>query len=141
MKQTYKIDTQEVKDCMLLQTQALSLEPVEQRTIDQNKAQWPILSAIAAQRPWPIDGELMLIDAESWKDILTAAYTKERIKLAKSFELGKPGNKGDGVVMIGKRTSKFSRKQFPEWLEFLNCAAAELGVKVPVSKREAAMYE
>jgi len=113
----------------------------ETRTIDQNKAQWPILSSISAQRKWPIDGEMMLIDPDSWKDILTAAYRKEVPRVAKAFSLGTQNNYDAGSVMIGQRTSKFKRGEFPEWLEYLNAAAAELGVKVPMSKKQAAMYE
>ena len=110
------------------------------RTIDQNKAQWPILAAISAQRKWPIDGEMMLIDPESWKDLLSAAYRKEVPRVAKAFSLGTQNNYDSGSVMIGQRTSKFKRGEFPDWLEYLNAAAAELGVKVPMSKKQAAMY-
>ena len=29
-----------------------------------------------------------------------------------------------GVVMLGQRTSKFGKKEFSEWLEFLHATAA-----------------
>ena len=35
-----------------------------------------------------------------------------------------------GVVMLGKRTSKFGKKKFSEWIEFLHAEAAEQGVVV-----------
>lgn len=113
----------------------------ENRTLDQNSAQWPILNAIAAQRKWPVDGELMFLDGESWKDILTAAYRKEVPIVAKAFSLNTTNNYDTGSVMIGQRTRKFKRGEFNEWLEFLNAAAVQLGVKVPMSKKQAAIYE
>ena len=33
-----------------------------------------------------------------------------------------------GVFMLGQRTSKFSKVEFSEWLEFLHATAADRGV-------------
>lgn len=41
-----------------------------------------------------------------------------------------------GVVMLGQRTSQFSKREFSEWLEFLHATAADRGVTV--YEREAA---
>jgi len=98
------------------------------RTLEQNAAQWPILDAFAEQRQWSVNGSLVYMTSEEWKDVLTAAFKDETIRLA-------AGLKG-GVVMLGKRTSKFKKKEFSEWLEFLNATAIELDVKVPEPKRE-----
>lgn len=62
------------------------------------------------------------LDADEWKDILTAAFHNETARLALGLD--------SGVVMLGKRTSKFSKKVFSEWLEFLHAAAAMKGVIV-----------
>jgi NinB protein len=98
------------------------------RTLEQNAAQWPILDAFSEQRQWSVNGSLVYMTNEEWKDILTAAFKDETIRLA-------AGLKG-GVVMLGKRTSKFKKKEFGDWLEFLNATAIELDVKVPEPKRE-----
>lgn len=92
------------------------------RTLEQNAAQWPILDAFAKQRQWSVNGSMVWLSDEEWKDVLTAAFKEETIRLA-------AGLRG-GVVMLGKRTSKFGKREFSEWLEFLHAAAAELGVEI-----------
>lgn len=90
--------------------------------MDANAAMWPILECFAKQKKWPVNGELVWLTAEEWKDVLTAAFDKETIRLAQGID--------GGVVMLGKRTSMFSKKRFSEWLEFLNATAAIMGVDV-----------
>jgi len=90
------------------------------RNLEQNAAQWPILECFAKQKQWPINGNLEWMTKEEWKDVLTAAFEKESIRLAASMN--------GGVVMLGSRTSKYGKKKFSEWLEFLNAAAVELNV-------------
>lgn len=105
----------------------------DNRTAEQNKAQWPILTAFANQLLWPVNGQMVKMDADEWKDVLTCAFKQETVRLA----MGLNG----GVVMLGKRTSKFKKDEFAEWMEFLNSVAADRGVKVPMSKAQAARYE
>ena len=139
MKQIYKIDTPRAKGIMMLQMQALSHDPAKVVTVDletrknsQNAAQWPILTAFAEQLEWPINGVMQKITADDWKNILTAAYRQEVPRVA----IGLNG----GIVMLGHRTREFKAKEWGEWMEFLKYVAAERGVKIPVSKREAEMY-
>lgn len=100
------------------------------RSLDQNAAQWPILQAFSDQLKWPVNGEMVTLEPEEFKDILTAAFYGESVRLAQGLN--------GGVVMLGKRTSKFGKKQFSEWLEFLHAAAAQKGVVVYSDQREAA---
>lgn len=93
------------------------------RTTSQNAAQWPILDAFAAQLKWPVNGELVYMANEEWKDVLTAAFRKERVRLAAELD-------GGGVVMLGLRTGGFGVKEFSDWLEFLNATAAARGVEL-----------
>lgn len=60
--------------------------------------------------------------ADEWKDVLTAAFRNETSRLAMGLE--------GGVVMLGMRTSKMTKKEFSNWLEFLNSVAADRGVNV-----------
>lgn len=93
------------------------------RTLDQNAAQWPILDAFAKQVQWPVNGEYQFLSADEWKDILTAAFKREtQPRIAAGLD--------GGMVILGQRTSKFSKKQFSEWLEFLNATAAHRGVNI-----------
>lgn len=86
------------------------------RSLDQNAAQWPILQAFADQLQWPVNGQMVWLSDEEWKDILTAAFEGERVRLAQGLD--------GGVVMLGRRTSKFGKKKFSDWLEFLHATAA-----------------
>ena len=95
------------------------------RSLDQNAAQWPILDAFEKQRQWAVNGELYWMTSEEWKDVLTAAFEGEtKPRLAAGLN--------GGVVMLGRRTSEYGKKRFSEWLDFLNAAADELGVDVPL---------
>ena len=102
-------------------------EWIASRTEDQNSAQWPILNAWAAQREWPVNGVMCKLTPEEFKDILTAAFegdTNPRIA---------SGLNG-GVVMLGRRTRRYGKKRFAEWLDWLNAASYHAGIKVPLPK-------
>ena len=90
------------------------------RTLDQNAAQWPILQAFSEQLTWPINGVMVKMDEDDWKDVMTAAFKKETVRLAQGLD--------GGLVMLGLRTSKMSKKEFSEYLEFLHATAALRGV-------------
>lgn len=93
------------------------------RTVEQNAAQWRILGAWAKQKEWLINGKKTFLHENDWKDILTATYEGEIApRLA-------PGLHG-GIVMLGRRTSKYTKEKFSEWLEWLNAASVEMGVDI-----------
>lgn len=100
----------------------LTLKP-ETRSQAQNRLMWPILTEFSRQLQWPINGQMVTMDADDWKDVLTAAFHGETVRVA----MGLNG----GVVMLGQRTSKFTKAQFSEWIEFLYATAALRGVKLP----------
>ena len=96
----------------------------ERRNAGQNAAQWPILQAWAKQKQWPVNGSMTTLTDEEWKDILTAAFegeTSPRIS---------PGLNG-GMVMLGRRTSRYGKRRFSEWLDWLNAASHHAGIKIP----------
>lgn len=137
MKRVFKIDSEQSKFYAIqalknisdyTNTQQVTIEP-ETRKLSQNSAQWPILNAIAAQVQWPINGMMQTITGEDFKQILTAAWRKEQVRVAQGVD--------GGVVLLGHRTREFKAKEWPEWLEYLNWFAAEKGVKIPVSKKDA----
>ena len=99
------------------------------RSTDQNAAQWPILEAFAEQLQWPVNGAMVNLSAEEWKDVLTAAFQGETVRLA----MGLNG----GVVMLGLRTSQMGKRRFSEWLDFLHPTAALRGVTVYADEAEA----
>lgn len=95
----------------------------ETRTEAQNRLMWPQLEAFSDQLVWPVNGRMEELTPEEWKDILTAAFNSETMRLA----MGLNG----GTVMLGQRTSKFSKKRFSEFVEFMFATAADRGVKLP----------
>ena len=100
------------------------------RTLDQNAAQWPYLEAFANQLMWPVNGQMVKITADDWKDILTCAFRNESPRVA----MGMNG----GMVLLGQRTSKFSKKDFSDWMEFLVSTAIDRDVVVYPDERIAA---
>lgn len=92
------------------------------RTLGQNAAQWPILQAFSKQLQWPINGAMCWMSEDDWKDVLTAAFRQESVRVAQGIN--------GGMVMLGQRTSKFSKAEFSEWIEFLHATAAARGVVV-----------
>jgi len=92
------------------------------RNLEQNSAQWPILEAFSKQLQWPVNGNMVYMSAEEWKDVLTAAFRNETARLAMGLD--------GGVVMLGMRTSKMTKREFSEWLEFLHAVAAQRGVDI-----------
>lgn len=135
MKRVFKIDSDNsrmfavgaVNRLNLNQVMQVTIEP-ETRKLSQNAAQWPILNAIADQVQWPINGMLQTITGEDFKQILTAAWRKEQVRVAQGVD--------GGVVLLGHRTREFKAAEWPEWMEYLNWFAAEKGVKIPASKRD-----
>lgn len=99
------------------------------RSLDQNAAQWPILQAFSKQLQWPVNGRMVSMSKEEWKDVLTAAFRQETARLAMGLD--------GGVVMLGQRTREFGKKEFSEWLEFLHATAADRGVVVYPEARAA----
>ena len=102
---------------------AVTLTPPT-RNLEQNALMWVYLEAFAQQLFWPILVAGVPIQtklaAEEWKDILTAAFKQETARIA-------PGLNG-GFVLLGMRTSKMSKRQFAEFIEFLQSVAADRGV-------------
>jgi hypothetical protein len=124
--QTHKVLTEQVWPyikAMLIAGHVLKMSIGDiNRTLEQNDAQWPILEAFSKQIQWQINGDMVWMTAEEWKDVLTSAFDEEDVRIAKGLN--------GGVVMLGKRTSKFTKEKFSDWLEFLHATAALRGVIV-----------
>lgn len=93
------------------------------RTLEQNAAQWPYLAGFAQQKQLCINGVMQWVADDDWKDVLTACWNGE-MRMA-VFD-GK-------VIMLPQRTSKFGKRVFSDWMEFLIAMAAQSGV-TPVYK-------
>ncbi len=94
----------------------------QNRNLSQNAAQWPILQAFSEQLEWPVNGQMVKMSSDDWKDLLTAAFKRETQRVAMGLD--------GGMVMLGARTSQFGKREFGEWLEYLHAVAANRGVEL-----------
>ena len=92
------------------------------RSLDQNALLWVLLKAFSDQLKWPVNGAMVALSPDEWKDVLSAAYKREAVKVAMGLD--------GGVVMLGCRTSKFTVREMSEFLEFLHATAAARDVDV-----------
>lgn len=90
------------------------------RNLEQNALMWVLLEAFSQQLVWPVNGAMVKLEAEEWKDVLTAAFRQETQRIA----VGLNG----GMVILGMRTSKMGKRQFAEFIEFLQSVATDRGV-------------
>jgi hypothetical protein len=97
------------------------------RNLEQNALMWVLLQAFSEQLTWPVNGAMVKLEPDEWKDLLSAAYRQEAQRVA----MGLNG----GMVMLGLRTSKMGRREFAEFIEFIQSVAVDRGValdEVPV---------
>ena len=90
------------------------------RNSEQNALLWVLLDAFSRQLVWPVNGAMVKLAAEEWKDILTAAFKQETQRIA----MGMNG----GMVILGMRTSQMGKRQFAEFIEFVQSVAVDRGV-------------
>ena len=120
------IDTARVEIMRRIQSgESCEIEVREpRRTLDANAAMWATLADIAAQVEWPhtFQGNWQIgrMDSESWKAVLTAAFEAET-RMAQAVN--------GGTVMLGARTSKFSKRRMGDFLTFCNAFGSEKGVR------------
>ncbi len=131
-ERTFIVEGQSLRSVMLqvwnLVSQGVAAGPVEvvarcpgkRRSLSQNAKLWPMLTDIARQVQWPVDGAMQELAPEDWKDILTAGVRKEQ-RVAQGIE--------GGFVMLGSRTSKMRKKEFAELIEFIYWFGSERGVQ------------
>lgn len=90
------------------------------RSLDQNRKLWPMLQDIADQLQWPVNGKLQRMSREDWKDVLTAGFQQES-RIAEGI--------AGGHVFLGMRTSRMSKRQFAELVEFIYAFGSDRGVR------------
>lgn len=90
------------------------------RSLDQNALLWALLTDLSRQVMWPVDGELVKLEPEDWKDITTAALRRE-MRVAKGID--------GGHVMLGTRTSRMTKRDFSDLCELILAFGAARGVE------------
>lgn len=92
------------------------------RNLEQNALLWVLLTAFSEQLTWPVNGAMSYLTADEWKDILSAAFSRESQRVAQGLD--------GGMVLLGMRTSQMSKREFGEFLEFVQATAVERGVEL-----------
>lgn len=92
------------------------------RNSDQNALMWVLLSAFSEQLVWPVNGAMVKLEAEEWKDVLTAAFRNDQARVAQGLN--------GGMVFLGQRTSKFGKREMAEFIEFVQSVAVDRGVNI-----------
>lgn len=86
------------------------------RTLEQNDRMWAILTDIAKQVQWPVDGKLQYLEPVDWKHILSAGLKHEQ-RVAQGIS--------GGFVILGQRTSKMSKRELSELMDLAEAFGAE----------------
>lgn len=92
------------------------------RNLEQNALMWVWLQSFADQLVWPVNGQMVKLAKEEWKDLLTAAFRQEQPRLA----MGLSG----GMVMLGVSTRNMGKREMAEFITFIQATAADRGVEL-----------
>lgn len=90
------------------------------RTLGQNDFMWSILTDIAKQVDFVVNGALVKVSPEEVKDILSAGLKRE-MRMAQGID--------GGMVILGQRTSKMTVRQMAELIELAHAFGAQRGVQ------------
>ena len=90
------------------------------RSLDQNALMWSILADLSRQVDWMVNGVATKLEAEEWKDVLSASLTQET-RMSQGIR--------GGIVILGQRTSKMTVRQMSELIELALSFGTEKGVR------------
>lgn len=90
------------------------------RTTAQNALLWSVFTDLSRQVEWMVDGRMVKLDPEEWKEILSAGLKKTQ-RVAAGIE--------GGFVMLGQRTSRMTVAQMAELIELAHAFGTERGVR------------
>ena len=94
-------------------------ELTDRRTTEQNRLLWALLTDIANQVDWPVDGKMQKISPDDWKHILTAGLKRNQ-RVAAGID--------GGFVILGQYTHKMNKAEMAELLEFVMAFGAQHNV-------------
>ena len=97
-------------------------ETLRVRSSEQNAALHAVIGDIASQKQWANQ----TLDIETWKRLLVAAWaraTGERVSMYPALD-------GHGIEVLYRKTSRLSKQECSELLEFVSAWAIEQGVRL-----------
>ena len=89
------------------------------RTEEQNALMWALLTDLSRQVKWPVDGELVYLDKEDWKHIMSAGLKRHQ-RMAKGID--------GGLVILGISTRKLNKPDMSMLLEIIFAFGGQQGV-------------
>lgn len=92
----------------------------ETRSTASNRIMWSILTDIAAQVEWFVDGKTSKLKPEDWKHILSAGLKKHQ-RIAAGID--------GGFVILGQRTSEMTQAEMSDLIELAYAFGADKGVQ------------
>lgn len=91
------------------------------RTPAQNRLMWKLLACWEEQMSWPVNGHMLSLSSEDWKDLLTATMSEENMRMAPSLTRR-------SMVLLGQSTSGFDKGKMHEFIEYIQQQAAEFEI-------------
>lgn len=92
------------------------------RTLPQNDKMWAMLTDIARQKTWPLEGGSKR-STKTWKDLFSAA-----VLAAEGGLEVVPGLEG-GIMLVGLRTSEMDVRQMADLITYMDAWGAQNGVQ------------
>lgn len=102
------------------------------RTLEQNRLMWAMLGDFAEQLKWPVDGELVNLEDEEWKTILTAGLRRDT-RMAKGID--------GGTVLLGLKTSNMTKGEMSDLIELMYAFGSRQNVNWTDDEAQATAYE
>ena len=90
------------------------------RTLEQNKMMWGLLTDLANQIEWPVDGRQQFLIPDDWKHIMTAGLKKDQ-RVAAGID--------GGFVILGQHTHKMTKAEMTDLIELILAFGNERNVK------------
>jgi hypothetical protein len=92
----------------------------EIRSLQQNRLMWALLTDLANQVPWAVDGRMQYISPDDYKHIMTAGLKKHQ-RVAAGID--------GGFVILGQYTHKMNKAEMAELIELIYAFGAQRNVK------------
>lgn len=99
------------------------------RSSEQNDCMWAMLTDVAKQVEWPVDGRMQRLSPEDWKHVLSAGLKREQ-RVAQGIN--------GGFVILGQRTSQMSKRELSDLIDLIGAFGAERGVRWSEPRSQAA---
>jgi len=93
------------------------------RTPAQNAYMWAVLDEIASCKKWPVNGRIEHQSKEFWKRLLLANFHKERPLITQDLD-------GDMVIIASDSSRDVGKKEWEDWMEFLEMVLARFRAEV-----------